>query len=72
MIEWARFTYSPLGKGLEKQTKKQCDALKFLNLPNKIDELKKIESIFSQNQLNGLIIDKLKEVKQLHDNKLDD
>ena len=34
--------YSPLGKASEKQSKKQVDALKSLNLSNKIDELKQI------------------------------
>ena len=56
---------------MEKQAKKQVDALKSLNLPNKIDELKEIESIFPQNQLNGLIIDKLKEIKELNESKSD-
>ena len=36
--------------------------LKFLNLSIKIDELTKIESIFLKNQLNDLIINKLKEI----------
>lgn len=71
MIEKAKFTNYTLGKDLEKQTKKQVDALKSLNLPNKIDELKEIESIFQQNQLNGLIIDKLKEIKELNESKSD-
>ena len=42
----AKFTYSPLGKSFEKQTEKQVDALKSLNLSNKTDELKQIEGIF--------------------------
>ena len=33
----AKFTYSPLGKGLEKQKKKQVYALKPLVFPNKTD-----------------------------------
>ena len=53
---------------MEKKTKKQVDPLKSLNLSNKIDELKQIESIFPQNQMNDLILDKLKEIKQLQDN----
>ena len=54
------------------ETKKQVDALGSLNLPNKIDKLKQTEIIFPQNQSNDLIIDKLKEIKQLQDNiKLD-
>ena len=39
MIEHAKFTYSPPGKALEKQTKEKFDALKSINLFNKIDEL---------------------------------
>ena len=39
-------TYSSLGKFIEKQTKKQVDALKSLNLSNKIDELNQIKTIF--------------------------
>ena len=68
MIEQTELTYSPLGKA-----KKQVDILKSLNLSNKIDQLKKIESIFLQNQSKDLIIDKLKEIKKLQNNiKLDD
>ena len=50
------------------RTKKQVDALKSLNLSYKIDELKQVQSIFLQNPLNDLIIDKLKEIKQLQNN----
>ena len=57
-----------LGSAFEKQTKQQADALTFLNLYNKIDELKQIESVFTRNQLNDLIIDKLEEIKQLQTN----
>ena len=60
MIEQTKFTYSPLGKALEKRYKKQIDALKSLNLSNKIGELKEIESIFQKNQLNDSINYKLK------------
>ena len=43
-----------------------------MNLPIKIDELKQIEGVFSRNQLNDLVIDKLKEIMQLKNNiKLD-
>ena len=46
--------------------------MKSLN-PNKINELEQIESIFPKNQVNDLIIDKLKEIVQLQNNiKLDD
>ena len=52
MIEQAKFTYSPLVKALAKQIKKQIDSLQFLNLSNKIDELKQIEkSVFPENQI---------------------
>ena len=54
------FTCSRLGKGFEKQTEKQVDALKSLNLPNKIDELKQVESTFPKNQLNDLMINQKK------------
>ena len=47
--------------------------MKYLNLSNKINKLKEIESIFSRIQLNDLIIDNLKEIMQLQNNiKLDD
>ena len=55
-----RFIYYPLGKALEKQTKKQVAALNYLDLSNKIDELKLHESIFPRYQKNYLITDKLK------------
>ena len=75
VIKQARFTYSRLGKALEKQAEKQVDPLKSLNLSNKTKELKQIESIFPQNQINDLIIDRLKEIIQLENsikpNKLD-
>ena len=54
------FTCSRLGKGFEKQTEKQVDALKSLNLPNKIDELKQVEITFPKNQLNDLMINQKK------------
>ena len=37
MIEQAKFSYCPTRIAFEKQTKKQYDALKSLNLSNKID-----------------------------------
>ena len=57
-------TYFPLEKALKKQKNKPVDVLKFLNISNNIDELKQIENIFPQNQLNDLIIDKLKEINK--------
>ena len=68
MIEQASFVYSSLTKAFLKKTKKQTDALKSLNISNKIDELKQIESISLQNRLNNLIIDKLKEINKLQSN----
>ena len=41
-----KFTYSPLGKPLEKHKKKQIDALKSLTLSDKTNELKQKETIF--------------------------
>ena len=46
ITEQAKFTYSPLGKALERLTEKQVDALKSLNLSIKTDELKQTQSIF--------------------------
>ena len=61
----ATFTYSLLGKALEKQTKKQVDALKSLKISNKMDELRQIENTFPQNQRNDLILHRLEEIIQL-------
>ena len=52
MIEQVKFTYSPFGKVLEKQTEKQVGALKSLSFSNKEDEFKQIEGIFPKNLLN--------------------
>ena len=62
-LEQDILTYSPLGKALEKQ-KKEVGALS-LKVSNKINEIREIEIIFPRNQLNDLIIEKLKEIKQL-------
>ena len=50
---------------IRRLNKKQVNALTSLDFFNTIKELKQIESIFSQNQVNGLIIGKLKEIKQI-------
>ena len=72
VIEQAKFTNSPLGKAFQKQ-KKQVGVVTPLELPNKRDELKKIEGIFPQNMMNDLICEKLKEIFNLQDNiKTDD
>ena len=74
IIVQAKFTYFSLGKALEKQTEKQVDALKSLNLSSKTDELKQIEGIFPKNLFNDLIISKFTDIIQLQgikSNKLD-
>ena len=43
-----------------KTNKKKVDTLKCLNISNKTNEFKQIESIFPKNQLNKLIINKTK------------
>ena len=65
IIQQATFTHSPLGKAFEKQTEKQFDALKSLSLPNEINELKQIKSIFPKKPGEWFIMDKLKEIVQL-------
>ena len=55
----------PLRKSLGKINQKQIGVLKFLNLSNKIYELKQIEEIFPKKQLNDLIIDKLNKIMNL-------
>ena len=64
IIEQAKFAYFPLGKAFEKQTEKQVDAIKSLDLSNK---LKRIEGTFPQNLMNDLIRAKLKEIIELQD-----
>ena len=59
IIEQAKFTYSPLGKDFEKQTKEQVKTIKDLNISDNTNELKQIESIFPQNVLNDLISNKI-------------
>ena len=65
MTDQAKFTNSSLEKGLEKQTKKQVHSLKSLNLQYKIDVLDQMKSVFLQNQMNDLILDMLREIRQL-------
>ena len=55
IIEQAKFTYSTLGRSLEKRLEKQASAIKSLNIFNKKDELKQTESTFPQNSMNDLI-----------------
>ena len=65
VIEQVKLIFSPLGKALEKETKRLVDTLNSLSLCNQIDELKQIESIIPKNQWNNLIIDKLEKLMQL-------
>ena len=67
IIEQTKFTYSPLGKALEKQIEKQVDALKFLSLSNKATGLKQTEVIFPKTFMIQLITYKLKGIVQLQD-----
>ena len=58
---------------MEKQTEKQVDVSKPLNFSNKIDELNQIKSIFPQNPINDLILDRVEKINQLPNNiRLDD
>ena len=54
-----------MAKIFEKQTKEQLIAIKDLNISNKTNAFKQIESIFPQNVLNGLISVKLKKIIEL-------
>ena len=67
IVKQAKFAYSHLGKAFEKQTEKQVDAIKSLDISNKKVELKQIESIFPQNLMNDLIRTKLKEIVKWQD-----
>ena len=66
-IDQAKFAFSPLGKAFEKQTQKQVDAIKSLDISGKKDELKQIENIFSENLINELIRAKLRKIVNLKD-----
>ena len=64
--EQAKFENSPLVKAFEKQTKttedqgaKQTKAIESLDFYNKINDLKKVEDVFPDNQLTNLIKDRL-------------
>ena len=41
IIEQAKFAYSPLGNSFEKQTEKQVDAIKSLDISNKKRRIKR-------------------------------
>ena len=69
IIKQAKFTYSPLGKPFEKQTKtvedqgkKQIDALKSLESPDK--QLPSIKDFVSKERLNPEIANVIKKLKK--------
>ena len=69
IIEQTKFTYSPLGKGLEKQTKniedqgkKQLDALESLKPSDK--ELPPIKDFIPEENLNPEIINEIKRIEK--------
>ena len=64
-MEQAKFAYYLLGKFFEKQTDKEVNALKFLNLLNKKDESKQIEGSFPQNLINDLLCGKSNDIANL-------
>ena len=51
-----------MGKVFKEQTKEQANAIKDLNISDKINKLKQIENIFPQNLLNDLVTDQFKKV----------
>ena len=69
IIEQAKFTYSPLGKAFQKQTKtiedqgkKQVDALESLKPSNK--ELPPIKDFIPEENLNPEIINEIKKIEE--------
>ena len=69
IIEQAKFTYSPLGKAFEKQTKtiedqakKQADALESLKASDK--ELPSIKDLIPKENLNPEIINEIKRIEE--------
>ena len=69
IIEQAKFTYSPLGKALEKQTKtiedqgeKQINALKSLESSDK--QLTSIKDFISKERLNPETVDEKEKIKE--------
>ena len=69
IIEQAKFTYSPLGRAFEKQTKtiedqgkKQVDALESLKTPDK--ELPPLKDFIPTENLNPEIINEIKSIEE--------
>ena len=48
IVQQAKSIHSLLGKAFEKQTEKQVDGLKSLELPNNINQLKQINNVFAK------------------------
>ena len=70
-MEQAKFTYSPLGKALEKQTKtiedqgiKQAEALKALKPQKDKGDKKSIEGIFLKEMRTNKIKNEIHEIKK--------
>ena len=70
-MEQAKFTYSPLGKALEKQTKtiedqgiKQAEALKALKPQKNKGDIKSIEGIFLKEMRTNKIKNEIHEIKK--------
>ena len=68
ITEQAKFTYSPLGKAFEKQTKtiegqeKKIDALEYLKPSNK--QLRSIRDFISKERLNSEIVNEIERIEQ--------
>ena len=76
VIEQANFTYSPLGKALEKQIKttedpglKQFETLKSLK-PEENYEVESIEGLFPKKLRNIEIKNEIDDIKKFEDNKI--
>lgn len=70
LIEQGNFSYFPLEKALESLT---IEVLQSLDFKNKINELKQVEDIIPQKQVNNLIRDILKKKIELQNSiKLND
>ena len=70
MIEPAKFTNSPLEKGIRKAKSKTTEdqgkiETKFLNFSNTKYELKQVKDLFSDDQLTNLIKHRLKQIIKL-------
>ena len=65
VIKQAKFAYSLLEKALEKQSEKQVDALKPLDLSNQTVELKKIKGIFPKKSVERFDYFQIKKITHL-------